>query len=112
MKIAIPIAEGKLSAHFGHCETFTIFDIDADKREVKDRNTFEAPPHEPGLLPKWLADKGADIIIAGGIGQRAISLFEAQGIKVICGAPRMEGEQLIQEFMNGSLTTGDNLCDH
>ncbi len=46
------------------------------------------PPHEPGLLPTWLQEQGADIIIAGGMGSRAQELFLGKGIHVVTGASR------------------------
>ena len=78
MKFAIPLAEGKLTAHFGHCKEFAVIDVE-DKHIVK-KEILEPPPHEPGVLPKWLHGLGANVIIAGGMGQRAISLFDTIGL--------------------------------
>lgn len=83
MKIAIPLAEGKLTMHFGHCAQFAIIDFDEASKTITGRTDVDAPPHEPGLLPKWLGEKGVGQIIAGGMGQRAQGLFSAQGITVI-----------------------------
>ena len=93
MRIAIPLAGGQLSAHFGHCQTFALVDVDADKRAIVTREDVAAPPHEPGLLPAWLAERGANMIIAGGMGQRAQDLFAGQGIDVVVGAPAAAPEQ-------------------
>ena len=87
MKIAIPLADGKLSMHFGHCECFALVDVDPATKKILKRENIDAPPHEPGLLPGWLAERGANLIIAGGMGQRAQSLFTQQGIEVVVGAP-------------------------
>ena len=70
------------------------------------------PPHEPGLLPRWLGEKGVNLIIAGGMGQRAVSLFTEQGIKVLTGAPQLSVEELISHYVNQTLVTGANVCDH
>jgi len=86
MKIAIPLAEGKLTMHFGHCASFALIEVDATQKKILKREDVDAPPHQPGLLPPWLAERGANVIIAGGMGQRAQELFAAQGIKVIVGA--------------------------
>ena len=67
MKIAIPLANGKLAMHFGHCEYFALVEVDQTAKEIVRRSDIDAPPHEPGLLPPWLADKGSSIIIAGGM---------------------------------------------
>jgi len=53
-----------------------------------------------------------NLIIAGGMGQRALSLFTEQGIRVITGAPNQEPVALVQNYLAGSLTTGPNVCDH
>ena len=78
-RIAIPVVQGRLSPHFGHCDTFTIYDIDPEKKEILSETTEEAPPHEPGLLPRWLGEKGVHVIIAGGMGARAQELFNRAG---------------------------------
>ncbi len=71
MRIAIPLADGKLAMHFGHCERFVLVDLDPAGKKVVKRENVKAPPHQPGLLPSWLAERGATIIIAGGMGRRA-----------------------------------------
>jgi predicted Fe-Mo cluster-binding NifX family protein len=55
---------------------------------------------------------GADVIIAGGMGQMAVGLFEQNSIKVVLGAPAIEPETIVKNYLENSLTTGDNLCDH
>ena len=110
MNIAIPTAQGKLCAHFGHCETFSMVEVD-DQKIVKTVQ-LDPPPHEPGVLPKWLAEQGANIIIAGGMGQRAQQLFTQQGIQVVVGAASDSPEKLAENFLQGTLETGTNACDH
>lgn len=112
MRVAIPVAAGKLAAHFGHCETFALLDIELQQRQLSGRQDVAAPPHEPGLLPPWLAEQGVEMIIAGGMGQRAQDLFLQNGITVYVGAPAVEPELLVQHFMTGSLSLGSNCCDH
>ena len=80
MKFAVPMAEGKLTAHFGHCQQLAL--IEVEEEEIKNTEVLTPPPHEPGVLPRWLGELGANVIIAGGIGQRAISLFNENNIKV------------------------------
>lgn len=110
MKFAIPLVEGKLTAHFGHCKEFAIIDVN-DKQIIK-KEILEPPPHEPGVLPKWLSDLGTNVVIAGGMGQRAVSLFGQSGITVITGAPSLTPEELVTSYLNNQLVIGDNVCDH
>lgn len=110
MKIAIPLAEGKLAMHFGHSKEFAI--IETNGPEIKNKEIHEPPPHEPGVLPKWLNDHGVNVVLAGGMGGRALQLFAQQGIKVLTGAPALAPEELVTQYMENSLQTGANVCDH
>jgi Mrp family chromosome partitioning ATPase/predicted Fe-Mo cluster-binding NifX family protein len=112
MTIAVPVTNGVLSSHFGHCEAFFLFHIESDGRTIGRRQKLTPPPHEPGTFPKWLHEQGATVILAGGMGSRAQSLFEQNAIQVIIGAETKEPERLVQEFLEGHLSTGANICDH
>ncbi|MCU0589695.1 MAG: P-loop NTPase [Syntrophobacteraceae bacterium] len=109
-KVAVPLAEGRLTNHFGHCEQFAIVDVHDGKIDGKEIVT--PPPHEPGLLPRWLGERGVSLILAGGMGQRALHLFSERNIHVVTGAPNLEPEELIRQYLAGELTTGANVCDH
>ena len=109
-RIAIPLENGILCSHFGHCQQFAI--IDAENKSISKEILVTPPPHEPGLLPPWLAKQGAKMIIAGGMGQRAQQLFAQQGIQVVVGAPAETPEKLITEYFAGTLQVGENVCDH
>ena len=110
MKFAIPLAEGKLTAHFGHCQEFAL--VVVEDSQIKSKETLVPPPHEPGVLPKWLHEQGADVIIAGGMGVRALDLFAQNNIKVIVGASALAPEELVKQYLDNSLQTGANVCDH
>ena len=110
MKIAIPMANGRLTAHFGHCQEFALVEVEGN--EISKKEMLVPPPHEPGVLPNWLHELGADVIIAGGMGQRAVSLFQERGIKVVTGAPALTPEEIVNSYLNNTLMTGSNLCDH
>ena len=112
MRIAIPITNGKLSAHFGHCEEFALVDIDEQTKEIANVEKLQPPAHEPGVLPRWLSEQKADVIIAGGMGQRAQQLFAQNNIKVIVGAPDQTTEELASAYLNNTLQAGPNVCDH
>jgi ATP-binding protein involved in chromosome partitioning len=111
-KIAIPVVEGRLSAHFGHCAEFAIFDVDLETQKIIGQETLPAPPHEPGLLPRWLGEKGVNVIIAGGMGARAQDLFAEQGIAVSTGASGDLPDKIVLSYMNNTLELGNNTCDH
>jgi predicted Fe-Mo cluster-binding NifX family protein len=112
MRIAIPITDGKLSAHFGHCEEFALVDVNEQSREVSGIVRLQPPAHEPGVLPKWLSEQKADAIIAGGMGQRAQQLFAQNNIRVVVGASAQDPMQLAKDYLDNTIETGANLCDH
>ena len=112
MRIAIPVAEGRLATHFGHCAQFALIDVNEESGDVGPTELVQAPEHEPGLLPRWLAEKGVQVVIAGGMGRRALGLFAESGIEVAVGAPAESPEKLAAQFLAGTLKTGENVCDH
>ena len=110
MKFAIPLAEGKLTAHFGHCQEFAL--VYVEDNIITNTEMKVPPPHEPGVLPRWLHQQGTDVIIAGGMGARALELFAENGIKVLTGAPSLAPEELVQQYLDSKLERGFNMCDH
>ncbi len=112
MRAAVPIAEGKLAMHFGHCAQFAFVDADPATKRIIKTEMVDAPEHQPGLLPPWLGERGVTVIIAGGMGSRAQSLFAEQGIQVVVGAPAEAPETLVKAYLEGSLRSGENVCDH
>jgi ATP-binding protein involved in chromosome partitioning len=107
---AVPLAGGVLCNHFGHCEQFAVLQV--QDGQIGSPELHTPPPHEPGVLPRWLGELGVNLIFAGGMGQRALSLFTEQGIRVITGAPNREPVDLVESYLAGGLITGPNVCDH
>ncbi len=86
MKIAIPTKENKVDNHFGHCEYFTIFEMN-DQQELVGTERLNASI-ECGCksnLAEELAEKGVTLLLAGGIGGGAINKLKQQNIEVITG---------------------------
>ena len=110
--IAIPVTGGRLCTHFGHCERFAIFEADTANRQILGSRLVDPPPHQPGLLPRWLHDEGANVVIAGGLGRRAQDIFNEQGIRVVVGASDDDPESIVQAYLDGNLNLAENPCDH
>lgn len=108
--IAIPLENGVLCAHFGHCQTFAI--VNVENGTIKEIKEVTPPDHVPGLYPKWIAQFGVTDVIAGGMGQQAIELFNQQKINVFVGAPVKTAEELVIDFLNNNLNLNANYCDH
>lgn len=111
MKIAIPSENGKLCSHFGHCENFSIVDVDLNSGEMNIKTTAPEDGVSCHCAP-WVKDQGVDIVLAGGIGGRPAAALEELGIKVIAGCPAIEIETLVKSFINKQLELGENSCGH
>ncbi|XPV77324.1 MAG: NifB/NifX family molybdenum-iron cluster-binding protein [Desulfovibrio sp.] len=112
MKIAIPTAQGMLCNHFGHCEIFTIYDVDMDAKTILATEEKTPPPHAPGVIPKWVGEQGVNIVLAGGMGHKAIEIFQQNSVDVVTGALPASPEAIITDYLNGCLKTGANACSH
>jgi len=104
VRYAIPVNDGKLAQHFGHCEYFALIDTDEATGTIVRKDLVRSPGHE--------AEEGVSAVIAGGMGSRAQALFRENRIKVLVGAMGNDPEQLVLDYMRGKLVTGDNVCDH
>lgn len=110
-KIAIPIDEnGILDGHFGHCKFFNVFT--EENKQIINQEKVIPPPHEPGVLPKWLSEQGITDVITGGMGQMALNLFNQRGVNVFVGAPQESSVDLVHGFLNNSLSLTANYCGH
>jgi ATP-binding protein involved in chromosome partitioning len=107
---AVPTQNGKICAHFGHCEAFAI--IKTENEKVVKEEFLTPPVHQPGVYPRFLADQGVSVIISGGMGQKAQQLFAQNNIEVCMGVNAGSPTQLVEQYLTNQLQTGENLCDH
>lgn len=107
MKIAVASDNNMVSAHFGHCEGFTIFETENNK--IGEKQFLKNPGHKPGFLPKYLAEQKVDVIIAGGMGETAQTLFNENGIEVVVGA-NGSTENVTKGFLSGELKSTGSIC--
>jgi predicted Fe-Mo cluster-binding NifX family protein len=109
MRIAIAQDGNQVSGHFGHCEGYAIFDV--EESIIYRRDDLPNPGHEPGRLPVYLAEHGVDLIIAGGMGPRAVDLFRENGIGVLLGIGG-NVDYIAQDYIAGRLAPGESTCHH
>jgi predicted Fe-Mo cluster-binding NifX family protein len=112
LKIAIPTSGGLLCQHFGHAEAFTFVEVDAETKSVLSTRVEAAPVHEHGVLPRWLSEKGAQVVIAGGLGAGARTLLAAAGIELVAGAETQAPAEAVAAYLAGTLKTGPGSCSH
>ena len=109
-RIAIPTAKGMLSPHFGGSEYFTI--IDVEKGKIIKENKLQVPVHTTGSFPNFLADNNVNTIIVGGVGGKAIEIFNARNIEVYMGASVKLPAELVIDLLSGKLVLRGNSCNH
>lgn len=107
MKIAVASEGKQVSGHFGHCESFIIYDISDNK--VTGKVVVPNPGHKPGYLPVFLKEKGANVVIAGSMGETAQQLFDKDGVKAVLGAEG-ESDEVVQKYLNGQLESTGRVC--
>ena len=98
-----------VAPHFGRCEAYTIVDIEDGQLSRQER--IDNPGHEPGFLPAYLAERGVNCIIAGGMGPRAQQLFEQREIRAVVGVSGAIADT-IELLLRGALHGGESTCDH
>ncbi len=107
MKIAVASDKNIVSGHFGHCEGFMLFD--AEQGQITHEEFVENPGHRPGFLPVFLHEKGANVIISGGMGAGAIQIFNDKGIEVVTGASG-QAKEMAEQYLKGNLQSTGSVC--
>ncbi len=112
MKIALPTRENTIDSHFGHCEHYTIIEIDDNKNILK--KEILASPEGCGCksdIAYTLADMGVSLMLAGNMGQGAVNVLKAQNIDVLRGCSGTV-DDVVNAYLLGSLTDSQLTCDH
>ena len=110
MKIVIPSADEKLCGHFGHCEYFTFVEVNSESKEILN---IEKKVPEEGIScqsANWIASQGANVVLAGGMGGRPMAIFAQNGVKIVAGCPELGIEEVVKQYLNDTLLTGENSC--
>lgn len=108
-RIAVPTNNGQVAQHFGRCPEYTILEVkDCD---ILNTEIIENPGHKPNFLPNYLNDLNVDIVLAGGMGQKAFNLFQQNNIEVVTGASGLVKDS-VKAYLNNELDTDNELCNH
>ena len=103
--------DGQISQHFGRCPYYLLVEVEGD--EIKKKDIVNNPYYEnhvPGVVPQFISEQGANVMIAGGMGPRAIDLFSNLGIEVVTGAVGNTGN-VLQAYLKGEIS-GVEPCKH
>ncbi|WMW24235.1 NifB/NifX family molybdenum-iron cluster-binding protein [Methanolobus sediminis] len=114
MKLCIPSMgqngmEDTVGQHFGKVPYYTLYDTETRESTVIS-NTSE---HNggTGLPPEIMANENVDIMLCGGLGRKAVMMFEQYGIDVFIGATgSIQDAVAAWEASKLSKATQDNSC--
>ena len=109
-KIAIPTADGQLWPHFGKAPQVTFVTVEDGK--VTETVIKQAPEHEHGAMPRFLAAEGCTDVICGGIGGGAVQLLNQLGIRLHGGAPTLPVDEIVSRYLADTLIYGDATYHH
>ena len=107
MIIAISTDGDEVCPHFGRAPQFSIVNIENNK--VLEKKVLSNPGHSVGSIPQFLNEQGANSIITGGMGHRAVQFFAEYGIDVIMGVTGKIGD-VVEKILDGTLEGGESLC--
>ncbi|MFZ4777481.1 MAG: NifB/NifX family molybdenum-iron cluster-binding protein [Terrimicrobiaceae bacterium] len=103
MKIAIPMAAGRFSGHFGGAREFLVFVADRQAGTFGEGEILCAPEHKPGSLPEWLAAQQMDAVIAFAIGERALIMLADAGIETYLSGGESDPSRMAAACLLGKL---------
>ncbi len=108
-RIAIPTCgtaglDDTVEEHFGRAQHYTLIDVDGKRIVATEVVDVPFAEHEPGDLPNWLHSQGVDVVIAWGMGPRAVEYFERFGMEVVTGATGPVRD-VIEGYIRGNLET-------
>ena len=112
IRIALPCDGSETVSHFGHAPKFAFFDVDPDSQAIVGTEVLDPPPHQPGVLPPWIADQGATVVLTPGMGGRAVQLFAERGVEVVLGIEPGDARSTVAAYLDRTLQSGANACDH
>jgi len=96
-----------VSPHFGRCPYYILADI--EDQEVKQVNAVANPyydHHQPGQVPGFIHSQGAGVMLTGGMGRRALALFEQYGVEAVTGASGTVRHAL-EGYLGGKLRSAE-----
>jgi len=110
MKLAIPTRGNVVDDHFGHCEAYTVFGIDENKKII----STEMLPSPQGCgcksnIASVLKEKGVTVMLAGNMGNGALNVLQSHGIEVYRGCSG-DVRQLTEAFLQDNINDSGEGC--
>ena len=98
--------ESPVAHHFGRCPYFALVDVEG--QSIQDCRVIENPffaAHQPGQVPGFIKEQGADVMLSGGMGGRALQFFSQFDIEAATGAQGTV-RSAVEDYLGGKLQGG------
>ena len=109
MKIAVTYENGNVFQHFGHTETFKVYE--GENGKVVSSGIIGSDGAGHGALAGLLKNKEIDVLICGGIGGGAQAALAEQGVELCAGASG-NADEAVEAYLRGELVNSGANCDH
>lgn len=103
MKIAMPLAKGRVAELSEDCDRFTIVHVDLAENRILDSRREEPGPEWRGRLAPWLAEQAVDLVIAVDVGPQMKANLIDNNIRVIAGTPNNPAHSVVKSYLAGDL---------
>lgn len=111
MRIAIPVLNGRLNAHFGQSGVFRVFTINGMPPTIAGSADIVCPEGQGcGRLGGFLKAQQVDVVLVGGIGAGAMQHLNQAGLEVVSGVGNLSPEQLVADYIAGKLVSAGATC--
>ena len=111
MKIALPSRNNQVDGHFGHCEYFTVFSVDENRKIISEERV--APPEGCGCksnIVSILSKMGVSVMLAGNMGGGAVTVLNSHGIKVYRGCSG-DLREVVESWLAGKISDSGVGCN-
>jgi predicted Fe-Mo cluster-binding NifX family protein len=110
MKVALPSNQNMVDSHFGHCEYFTVFTVNANK-EIIAEDTIQSPVGCgcKSNIAQTLSQIGVKFMLAGNMGEGAVHVLSSHGIKVLRGCSG-DMKMVVKNWLAGTLIDSEVVC--
>ncbi len=109
MKIAVTYDNGEVFQHFGHTETFKVYEVLDGK--VVSSTLVNSDGQGHGALALLLSDNDIDVLICGGMGSGAQAALMEEGIEIYAGQSG-DADEVVEAYLRGELVDSGCNCDH
>ena len=110
----LPQGKAVVADHFGRCSKILIYEVNEEKKVVKEEvyyNPLQSGHGGACELPAYVKEYNANVIIAGGMGRKAVMQFNQFGIQVIT-APGADILDALYGYLKGDLNSYEECAGH